>query len=136
MKLFLSISISLASTTSALAVPVERSQISIIDGDTIWVGTEKVRLVGFDTPEPEPYNARCDEEIDRGKKASARLAELLATGAIDIRYRKHRDRYGRMLGRLTVDGVNVGKALIRDGHAIKYAGYGPKMDWCPRYRRR
>lgn len=135
MKLFVSLSISVALTTGALAEPVERSQISVVDGDTIWVGAEKVRLVGFDTPEPEPYNARCDEEIARGKKASARLTELLASGAIDIRYWKHRDLHGRLLGRLTVDSVDVGKVLIREGHAIKYRGFGPKMDWCPRYRR-
>lgn len=120
---------------TAGAEPLDRSRIEIVDGDTIRVDGEQVRLVGFDTPETGDENARCDEEREWGKRAADRLAELLESGTIEIRYRKHRDLYGRLLGRLTVNGENVGAALIRERLAVRYRGSGPKMDWCPRRRR-
>jgi endonuclease YncB( thermonuclease family) len=119
----------------ALAEPLDRARIEIVDGDTIRVDGEKVRLVGFDAPETGDDTARCDEERAWGERAKARLEELLESGEIDIRYRKHRDRYRRLLARLSVNGENVGATLIRERLAVKYRGSGPKMDWCPRRRR-
>jgi micrococcal nuclease len=120
---------------NAAADPIDRAQIEIVDGDTVRIAGELVRLVGFDTPETGDDTARCDAERERGKKAAARLAELLGTGPLEIRYRKHRDQYGRRLARLTVNGENIGQTLIREQLAVRYRGSGPKMDWCPRSRR-
>lgn len=127
----------LVSASYAYAEPIDRAQITVTDGDTIHVVGEPkaIRLVGFDAPETGDENARCDAEKERGERAKVRLSEILDTGTLDIRYRKHRDRYGRRLARLTVDGQNVGGTLIREGLAVRYYGRGPKMDWCPRYRR-
>lgn len=94
-----------------------------------------MRLVGFDTPETGDDTARCDAERERGRLAARRLAEILDSGTLDIRYRKHSDRYGRKLARLTVNGKNVGTPLIRERLAVRYQGSGPRMDWCPRHRR-
>jgi hypothetical protein len=98
---------SLLFITSASADPIDRSAIEIVDGDTIHVDGKSVRLVGFDTPETGDDTARCDAERERGKKATARLADLLGSGTIEIRDRKHLERYGRRLALLTVDGRNV-----------------------------
>jgi hypothetical protein len=64
-----------------------------------------------------------------------RLEEILGSGTLDIRYRKHRDRFGRLLALLKVNSQNVGRVLITESLAVRYKGSGPKMDWCPRYRR-
>lgn len=117
--------------SAAAAEPISASQIEIVDGDTIRVGGEKVRLVGFDTPETGA-EAGCDIEIQRGNLAARRLEQLLISGQLDIRYRKHRDKYGRRLATLKVDGVNIGRALIREQLAVPYKGSGYKMNWCPR----
>ena len=74
------------------AEPIDRSWIEVVDGDTIKVDRERLRLVGFDAPETGHDTARCDAERERGKLAASRLAELLAGHELDIRYRKHRDR--------------------------------------------
>ena len=41
----------LALTFAATASPVEPGQVEVIDGDTIRIGSETFRLIGFDTPE-------------------------------------------------------------------------------------
>ncbi|MPZ37242.1 MAG: hypothetical protein GEU95_04135 [Rhizobiales bacterium] len=121
---------------AATAAPIERQQIRVSDGDTVWIDGESVRLLGFDTPETQVGFYRCDVERERGLVAKKRLEEILDTArAIDIRFRKHRDRYNRLLGRLSLDGRDVGKILISEGLAVRYRGSGPKMDWCPRRRR-
>lgn len=133
-KMRLTLPVFLFVVSSAAAEPIERSRIAVVDGDTVMIDGERVRLVGFDTPETGHDTARCDAEIDRGMQAADRLVELLDGGDLDIRYRKHRDRYGRLLALLKVNGKNVGAALIRERLAVRYKGYGPKMDWCPRSR--
>ena len=118
------------------AEPITKDKITVIDADTVRIDNESVRLVGFDAPETTVGKFRCDAERERGQRAAKQLEEILDSGTLDIRHRKHRDRYNRRLALLKVDGQNVGKTLIRDHLAVRYPGYGPKMDWCPRYRGR
>jgi endonuclease YncB( thermonuclease family) len=68
-----------------------------IDGDTIACGEERIRLVDIYAPElGEPG----------GQLAREKLRQRLEAGAIEIR-RHGRDRYGRTLGDVYVDGVRV-----------------------------
>jgi len=114
-------------TAASAAEPL----IIAIDGDTIYVGDEKIRIVGLDAP--ETYQARCDSERQRGQRATAHLRRLLASGTITIR-RQGRDRYGRTLARVFVDGRDVAAIMIRAGHAVPYdcpRGRCPRrIDWC------
>lgn len=76
-----------------------------IDGDTFRWARERVRLKGVDTPEEgEPGHAA----------ARAALQAWLDRGGI-LRP-VARDRYGRLVGVLTVDGEDVGRALARAGY--------------------
>ena len=118
------------------AAPIKRDRIEVVDGDTVRSDGELVRLVGFDAPETTLGQYRCDAERERGERAARRLEDILDSGVIDIRYRKHRDRYDRLLALLKVNGQNVRKILIGEQLAVRYRGSGPKMDWCPRYRGR
>ena len=59
-------------------------------------------------------------EKELGLKAKARLKELLVG---DVRLQSlERDKYGRVLGHLFVDGVNVSDVLIKEGLACPYYG--------------
>jgi micrococcal nuclease len=40
------------------------------------------------------------------------------------------DQYGRALVVVTLDGLDVARAMIRAGHARQYAG-GLRGSWCP-----
>jgi micrococcal nuclease len=121
---------------TALAEPIDRDQIEVMDGDTVRIAGERVRLIGFDTPEITEGQYRCDYERAWGERAAARLVQILDSGSIDIEYRKRRDIYNPPLARLRVDGQEVGQILIREHLAVRYSGRGPKMDWCPRFRGR
>ena len=109
-------------------VAVDRSSIRVIDGDTIDIGEQRYRLVGYDTP--ETGFAKCAEEQRRGTQATERLKEMIsAASVISMSTVGHRDRYERRLGTLTLDGEDVGETLISEGLARKYDG-GARQGWC------
>ncbi|MFN0133580.1 MAG: thermonuclease family protein [Phycisphaerales bacterium] len=102
------------------------SAIKFIDGDTLVVsgvggaGTEeKIRLLAIDTPE-------------RGQRwyaeAGTALSELVAKRSIALEYetpgKLERDKYGRVLAYLIVDGQNVNVEMVRRG----WTAYVTKYD--------
>jgi micrococcal nuclease len=104
----------------------------VIDGDTVtlWCpgeGLERLRLTGYDAPEKtEPG---CPSELARGVAATWALrALLLRGGELSVR-REGRDRYGRMLAAVSVDGRPVADRMVASGHARRYSG-GPREEWC------
>lgn len=80
-------------------------QVRAIDGDTIRVGGERVRLRGIDTPELS--------ELE-GPPAKRRLEELLRSGPIRIAPRG-RDVYNRLLADVFVNEQNVAEILRMEG---------------------
>jgi endonuclease YncB( thermonuclease family) len=66
----------------ANATTIESRQIEVLDGDTIRVAGETFRLVGFDAP--ETYQAQCPSERELSNRATFRLRQLVATGALDL----------------------------------------------------
>lgn len=102
----------------------------VVDGDTIWMNGEKIRVADIDTP--ETHQARCASEQQLGDRASARLQSLLNAGPVELapaaNGRSH-DRYGRRLAILARDGQSLGMILVREGLARQYSG-GPRDPWC------
>ncbi len=115
-------------------VPVE--VLRVIDGDTLevraqiwldqWIVT-RVRLRDIDAPETA---ARCPAEAMRAEAARRHLAGLAAGGPTFLAD-LGRDKYGgRVLGRLvTADGQDLGRRMLADGHARRYAGR-QRQPWC------
>ena len=60
---------------SVFAEPIHNGAIQVIDGDTISARGQTVRLVGFDTPEPENL-ARCEWERSLAAKATGKLRQI------------------------------------------------------------
>lgn len=83
-----------------------------VDGDTIDLSTgETVRFIGIDTPE----RGRCGY-----KEATAALKKLVGKKPVELAggARDDRDKYGRILRYVSVDGKDVGLEMIRTGWAI------------------
>lgn len=97
----------------------------VVDGDTVWIAREKIRLEGIDAPEvSEPH---CSSELARGQAAKRRLAEILADH-VTIE-RNGTDRYGRTLARLRLpDGRTAGEILVGEGLARHWTGR--RESWC------
>ena len=103
-------------------------EVTVIDGDTIRARGRTIRLLGFDTP--ETHEPRCAEEARLGRAATDELRRLVRSGGdLTLHLRPGQDRYGRNLGRLTVDGRDVGTILVAEGLARTYSG-GPRGGWC------
>lgn len=97
----------------------------VVDGDTWWQGGEKLRLADIDAP--EIGSPKCEAERRLGERAKARLLELLNSGEVTIE-RQGRDRYGRTLAVVTIDGRSVGAQLIAEGLARRWDG--ARRSWC------
>jgi len=101
--------------------------IAVIDGDTVHMGAERYRLLGIDAA--EIHHAQCDAERRLGKLTKRRLEALIASGAGALRPENpKRDKYGRLLVHLFVDGEDASCVLIREGYARPW--HGRREDWC------
>lgn len=107
--------------TAALA-----ADLVVIDGDTVRMGEERIRIIGIDTAE---LRCRCPTECRLAAAAKDRLGTLLASGYVTVD-RKGRDKYRRTLAIIRVVGQDVGEVLIREGLARRYDGKVRRAGWC------
>ncbi|MFV1980277.1 MAG: thermonuclease family protein [Rhodothermia bacterium] len=103
--------------TPVLAITLEGRVVKIADGDTLTMlvdgQRERIRLSDIDTPErKQPF----------GMRAKQALAEMTFGKTISVSTTT-RDRYGRVIGQITVDGVDVNAELVRLGYAWVYRRY-------------
>jgi micrococcal nuclease len=104
----------------------------VVDGDTVSMvcpedGMLSARLLGFDTP--EKYAPKCLAEFVAAEKASWALRTLIQKANRLKLTQEGTDQYGRALVRLELDGVDVARLMIRDGHGRTYGG-GLRGSWC------
>jgi endonuclease YncB( thermonuclease family) len=124
--------------SSVTAEPIASGAIQVIDGDTIAIRGQTVRLVGFDTPEGG-VNARCEAERSLAAKAANKLRQLVAAGGLDLSQvacacppgteGTTACNYGRACGLLKAAGKDIAGLLIAGGLAKPYHC---SRDRCPR----
>lgn len=110
-----------------LALPVGAQDIvgiaSVIDGDTIQIHDQRIRLSGIDAPESRQL---CEMEDGAkwmcGQKAAIALAKKLSSRTTTC-VQKSKDRYGRVVGMCFVEGRDVGEWMVRKGWALAYVKY-------------
>jgi len=86
----------------------------VVDGDTLDVGGERIRLVLVDAPE---------RDTRAGPGATEYLRELCLVGSValvDQDDLQRADDYGRMLAVVWCGQTRVNEAIIRAGHARLY----------------
>lgn len=99
----------------------------VVDGDTIWFQSQKIRIADIDAPETHP--PRCEREADLGNRATHRLHELLNAGPFSTESNgRDKDRYGRKLLIITRDGKSLGDTLVDEGLARPWTG--SRQPWC------
>ena len=97
----------------------------ILDGDTFFIGGERVEIAGIDAPEIR--SSGCPEESRRGIQAAVRLKNLLNRGPVTLANAR-RDADGQLVREVDVQGIDVGTAMVAGGFA-RSAASAPGS-WC------
>lgn len=109
--------------------------VRIVDGDTIEVEidgtTEKVRLIGIDTP--ESVHPDQERNVPYGPIASAYTKEHLAGRSVGLEFDvQERDKYGRLLAYIYLEGKMFNETLLEYGHAV-VSTYPPNVKYVDRF---
>ncbi|WP_394996130.1 thermonuclease family protein [uncultured Helicobacter sp.] len=92
--------------------------IKVYDGDTITLYANhtkyKIRLYGIDAPELNQ---------NFGKQSQENLQSMCEIGNEAIVEIKNKDRYNRLVGILSCDGINANKKQLESGYAWAYTEY-------------
>lgn len=92
--------------------------VDIADGDTVTVldatNTQwKIRLMGIDAPEKNQAF---------GNRSKEHLSALMFNRQVQVEYNK-KDKYGRTVGKILVDGVDANLEQVKTGLAWHYKQY-------------
>lgn len=99
----------------------------VVDGDTVRIYGDKIRIADIDTP--EVFSPKCPAEARLGHMATARMTALLNEGPFELGgYERDEDVYGRKLRILRRDGRSLGEVLVSEGLARKWDG--ARHGWC------
>lgn len=112
----------IALSTGAMAEPVV-GRASVIDGDTIEIRGERVRLFGIDAPESGQLCADAQEQLYRCGQRSAFALDEMVRGLTVHCDDRGRDRYQRIIGVCRVNEIDLGGAMVRSGMALAYRRY-------------
>jgi endonuclease YncB( thermonuclease family) len=95
----------------------------VIDGDTIVVAGELVRLHGIDAPELDQTFSCRGEQVACDMMAFAALEAL--TAGVKLRCEAiERDRHGRLVAKcFSPNGIDIGRRLVSAGWALAYRRY-------------
>ncbi|HEV2504375.1 MAG TPA: thermonuclease family protein [Mesorhizobium sp.] len=123
MKL-LAICVSLVMISPAASADPIVGVASVVDGDTIEIHGQRIRLNGIDAPESRQICLDAGGRKYRcGQKAALALADFLddhrPTSCIEV----DRDRYRRSVAVCTAGGQDVAEWMVSQGHALDWPRY-------------
>ncbi|WP_296816558.1 thermonuclease family protein [Brevundimonas sp.] len=90
----------------------------VIDGDTLRIGAERIRLHGIDAPE---IDQRCGETAC-GEVARYALSRMIGGETVACQGAE-RDRYRRLVAVCLVEGEDLGRWMVAQGWALAYRRY-------------
>jgi len=97
---------------------------SVVDGDTLEIHGQRIRLWGIDAVES---SQTCLDAQGRvwpcGRRAAFALSDFIGQSPVSCRA-VDRDRYGRVLAVCSVRGVELNRWLVEQGWALAYVQYG------------
>lgn len=95
-----------------------------IDGDTIRLGQEIIRLAYVDAPE---LHGKCDAERYLALLAKDFTARFISSGEVLVT-RHGKEKYGRTLAAISVNDADLGQALVSARLAVIWEGR--RHNWC------
>jgi len=95
----------------------------VIDGDTIEIAGERIRLHGIDTPE---VNQTCLDEAGKrwpcGREATLALTTIIGDHSITCKGDEH-GKYGRLIAVCNVGPLRINAMMVARGWALAYRQY-------------
>lgn len=99
---------------------VERAY--VMDGDSLRLGSEEIRILGIDAPELRQFCRRGGLDYRCGAEARDALVSMTVGHEISCTVAEA-DRYGRKVARCLANGLDLGLEMVRTGHAIAFGEY-------------
>jgi endonuclease YncB( thermonuclease family) len=94
----------------------------IIDGDTVEIAGERIRLHGIDAPESRQTCSVVGEEWRCGESATLALVDETTGQPLTCKGNK-RDRYGRLIAVCYAGSEDLNAWMVREGWAVAYRRY-------------
>lgn len=98
----------------------------VIDGDSLMVGEQEVRLFGIDAPELTQTCNREGNAWECGAMAADQLSKLVAGKQVSCAS-LGKDKHGRALARCSVGATDVNRSMVVAGYALAFRRYS--MDY-------
>lgn len=121
MGLALLLTVVVATAQPAVDGPLS-GRATVIDGDTLELRGQRLRLWGIDAPENRQTCERSGETYRCGQVAANALDRHIGGRPISC-IERDRDRYGRIVVQCSVSGRDIGAWMVRQGYAIRYTAY-------------
>lgn len=99
-----------------------RGTVSVIDGDTLDLHGQRIRLYGIDAPESGQSCTRNEKSWRCGKDAAYTLSDLIGRKSVSCTP-EDTDRYGRIVAVCIMGTVNLNDWMVRNGWAVAYRHY-------------
>ena len=120
--LFLLMVVALLSLPALAAEPLVGTA-SVVDGDTIEIHGQRIRLHGIDAPESRQECSRSDGTSWRcGQQAALALSDRIGCSVVHCDARG-RDRYGRIISVCLKDNEDLNRWMVANGWAVAYRKY-------------
>ena len=111
-----------ATTISAQAADTLVGIPTVIDGDTIDINGQRIRLHGIDAPESKQFCVSGGKKYRCGQKAALALSDRIGKGTVACKA-KDTDRYGRLIAICFKGQEDLNGWLVSEGLAIAYRHY-------------
>ena len=108
-------------TSSALSLTI-KGKTRVVDGDTIHIKNNKIRLHGIDAPETQQTCKIDNEEWYCGKQSTKELKKLINKQNVECLINDI-DIYNRYVAICYVDEININQWMVKNGWAIAYRYY-------------
>lgn len=102
-----------------------RGRADVLDGDSLRIGEQEIRLHGIDAPEYRQICLQGDQPRRCGIEALRALEQMIGTNPVHCTW-EERDAYSRALGTCYVNGENLNARLVAAGLAVAYTRYSSR----------